>query len=156
MRLEQIMTKAPCTCRTDQSLDTAAQIMWDHDCGIVPVVDGAGRLVGVITDRDVCMAAYTRGLPLRSISIASTMAKQVHSCRPKDDLATAERMMADKRVRRIPVIDEQQRPVGIISLGDIARAAEKPGAAARGAAPPCDVLHTLSAISQPEGGVVLV
>jgi CBS domain-containing protein len=94
--------------------------MWEGDCGCVPVVDQDGRVVGMLTDRDVCMAAYTQGKPLTDVRVESAMAKQVHSCRPDDAVATAERTMRERQVRRLPVIDAKGRLVGLLSLNDIA------------------------------------
>lgn len=118
--VRQIMNKDPATCTPEERLTRAAQIMWDRDCGFVPVVDSNGSLVGVITDRDLCMAAYTRGEPLEAMSIASAMSKLVHFCAPDDALAEAARLMADKQVRRLPVV-ENGRLVGVLALADIAR-----------------------------------
>ena len=61
MKVSQLMTKDVATCRADEPVSRAAQIMWDHDCGCVPVVDDAGHIQGMITDRDICMAAFTQG-----------------------------------------------------------------------------------------------
>ncbi len=125
MNVEQCMTRNPKTCSEWDSLESAARIMWENDCGAVPVVDSSSRLVGIITDRDTCMAAYTQGAPLHAIRLSSAMAKQVFSCAPKDSVETVERTMAKHRVRRMPVVDSQRRVVGILSIGDLARIAVK-------------------------------
>jgi len=118
--VRRIMNAAPLTCTPEDSLNRAAQIMWDADCGVVPVVDGEGAVVGLVTDRDVCMAAYTRGQQLGAMNVASVMASEVHSCSPDDSLRSVLRMMGDKKVRRLPVV-AAGKLVGIVSLGDIAR-----------------------------------
>jgi CBS domain-containing protein len=100
--------------------------MWEHDCGVVPVVgegNGTARLVGMLTDRDICMAAYTQGATLRDIPAARAMARQVFSCRPTDSLAVALRIMRTNQVHRLPVVDADDRVVGILSLADVAREA---------------------------------
>jgi CBS domain-containing protein len=116
------MTDAVFSCSPGQTLNVAAQLMWEHDCGVVPVVDEQ-RLVGIITDRDICMATYTKGLPPAAISVGDTMARHVHTCGPGDSLERAAALMAEAQVRRLPVIDADRRLVGIISLADIARSA---------------------------------
>src|SRR5262249_40110788 len=106
------------------TLNEAARIMWERDCGFVPVVADRSdpRLVGVITDRDICMAAYTKGEPLGAIRIGDVMAKSVMSCRAADEIGTAERVMQQAQVHRLPVVDGAQRLVGVLALADIARA----------------------------------
>jgi CBS domain-containing protein len=120
-RVGNIMTGGVLVCSADDSLARAAQIMWDGDCGIVPVVDANYRLEGVITDRDLCMAAYTKGRALHEISVADVMSRAVHRCSADDSLARAIAIMAETRVRRLPVVNAEQQLVGILSVADIVR-----------------------------------
>jgi len=113
------------TCGRDDTVNHAARIMWEHDCGCVPVVDGEGRVIGMVTDRDVCMAAYTQGLPLWAIPVATAMSKEVHACRPDDALLVAERIMREHRVRRLPVVAADGTLAGILSLNDVAQEAAR-------------------------------
>jgi CBS domain-containing protein len=127
MKVEQLMTRNVESCRPSDCLNRPAQVMWEHDCGIVPVVsdgDGSGRVVGMLTDRDICMAAYTQGRPLQEIPVASAMAQDICSCRPSDAIAVALKVMETNQIRRLPVVDQDDRLVGIISLADIAREAQ--------------------------------
>jgi CBS domain-containing protein len=121
MNVSQLMTRDVLTCRTDEPVSHAAQVMWDHDCGCVPVVDDTGTIRGMITDRDICMAALTQGRTLDQISIASAMSRQVHATSPNADVEHVARLMSSKKVRRIPVVDGQNRIIGLLSLGDFAR-----------------------------------
>ncbi len=123
MQVEQLMTRAVQCCSPTDSLERAAQLMWDYDCGCLPVCedDGARRVIGVITDRDVCMGALFQARPLREITVADSMAKQVIACLPEDSLEEAEGTMRAARVRRLPVVDEDSQLIGILSLADIAR-----------------------------------
>ncbi len=123
-RVLDAMTRAVATCGAHESLNRAAQLMWDTDCGAVPIVDDEGRLVGMLTDRDICMAAYTRGLPLTEVSVGSVMSTTLHSCKPGDSLRSLMDAMTTHRVRRVPVIDHDGRLVGIVSLADVARLAQ--------------------------------
>jgi len=125
MKVKELMNESVKSCSTFTTLNSAAGIMWDNDCGCVPVVDNEGHVVGMITDRDISMAAYTQGVALTASLVTSAMSKQVFSCRADDDITTAEKIMRDKQVRRLPVVDANNRLVGIISLNDIAREAER-------------------------------
>jgi CBS-domain-containing membrane protein len=121
MNVAHCMTRDPKTCRASDSLERAAQIMWENDCGCVPVLDDASKIAGIVTDRDVCMAAYTRGAPLHALGVASAMARDVATCRPGDTLETALRTMRARQVRRLPVLDPDGGIAGLISLTDVVR-----------------------------------
>lgn len=125
MKVKDLMAIDVKSCATYDTLNTAAQTMWDNDIGCVPVVDDDRYLVGMLTDRDVCMAAYIQGMPLTGSLVTSAMSKQVFSCASDDDIASAEKLMREKQVRRLAVIDAQGRLAGIISLNDIAREGER-------------------------------
>ena len=145
MKVDLVMSVDVGRCLPSDSLNEAARIMWERDCGIVPIVESreSGRLVGVVTDRDICVAAYTKGRPLTAISIAEVMAKRVVSCRASDELRAAEQAMCQAQVHRLPVIDASGQLVGVLSLADIARAT------ARGRPPevtPVEVGETVAAI----------
>lgn len=120
MQIQDCMTRDVATCRSDASMEQAAGLMWEHDCGLLPVVDEE-RLVGVLTDRDVCMGAYTCGKELRELRVRNSMSKEVFTCRPTDPLELAVRTMADHQVRRVPVVGEHGELVGIVSLNDVVR-----------------------------------
>jgi CBS domain-containing protein len=113
------------SCRPQDALSEPARIMWERDCGCVPVVasDGSNRVVGMITDRDICMATYTSGRLLAELRVSDSMSRGVHSVGPDDPVAEAERVMRDARVRRLPVMDERGHLLGILSLADVAEAA---------------------------------
>lgn len=122
MNANEIMTKEVYVCNPGDSLNEAARIMWDHDCGCVPIVDQMRRVVGIITDRDICMAAYTKGVPLGSICIESVMSEDVQSCQAEDSSESIEEIMMEHQVRRVVVVDDQNYLLGIISLSDLALA----------------------------------
>jgi CBS domain-containing protein len=127
MKVKDLMTSEIKSCREYNTLSTAAQVMWDHDIGCVPIVDHENRVVGMLTDRDVCMSAYLQSGSLTSLSVTSAMSKEVFSCRPDDDLASVERLMREKQIHRVPVVDGQGCLVGIISVNDIAQEAMQEG-----------------------------
>ncbi len=119
-----VMTPRVYTCRVSDTLDCAALLMWDHDCGAIPIVDRRGHVVGMVTDRDICMAAYTRGEPLRQIPVTVAGSRSVHSVPPDASLAWACEVMKRHRVRRLPVIDVGGNLAGMLSLADLVRDAQ--------------------------------
>jgi CBS domain-containing protein len=149
MLVEQLMSRPAVTCSTSDSLGRAAQLLWDHDVGSLPVVDGDGRLVGMITDRDICMAAYLRGQPLGDIAVEQAMAKQVYGCSPGDPIGVAEKIMSQYQVRRLPVADSSGRAVGVVSLTDLAREAEQEVGRRSPVVTDAEVTRTLAAICKP-------
>jgi CBS domain-containing protein len=120
MKAKDLMTTDVKCCAEYNTLNTAAQMMWEHDIGCVPVVDKEGRAIGVLTDRDICMGAYIQGVPLTGALVTSAMSKEVFSCAPQDDVAAAEKLMKQNQVHRLLVLDAGGHPVGMISLNDIA------------------------------------
>lgn len=149
MQVREIMTKAVRTCRPLDTANEAAKAMWEGDCGCVPVVDDAGKVVGVLTDRDVCMAAYTQGKALSAIKVASAMATPALTCRAEDELAAAERTMQKGQVRRLPVVDGEGRLVGILTLNDLVRQAARDRARKTRAVGPEEIAVTVAAICEP-------
>jgi len=124
MKVETLMSKAVRTCAPNDSLSVVGRTMWEQDLGCLPVVDEAHRVVAMITDRDVAMAAYTKGRPLTDIRAVEAMSKGLLSCSPDTSVAEVERLMRDAQIRRVPVVDAVGHLVGIITLGDIARHAQ--------------------------------
>jgi CBS domain-containing protein len=149
MKVKELSELDPATCRPQESLERAAQIMWDRDCGCVPVVDDEHRPIGMITDRDVTMAAYTRGQALCDVPIDAVMAREVRCCRAMDPVDVAHQRMREHQVRRLPVVDELGVLVGVVSLADLVRASELDGAAAARRNVADEVLATYQAVSRP-------
>jgi CBS domain-containing protein len=146
MFIREAMAKEVWTCHADEPLAAAARIMWDHDVGAVPVVDLAGKLAGIITDRDICMAAYITGKPLDSEPVGAHMATQVFTTAPTDRVEAAEKLMRSKQIRRLPVVDAADQIVGMVSLSDLSLAAAGRG---RKLIDSSEVIATLAAICQP-------
>ncbi len=142
MHVKQLMTAAAATSREDANLAVVAKLMWDHDCGFVPVVDAAGKVVGVITDRDICIAAATRRLAPEHITAAQAMRRPpIHTIRPEDTAEKALATMKQFRVRRLPVVAQDGTLQGIVSMNDLVLAShQKEGPAA------AEVVSTMAAI----------
>jgi CBS domain-containing protein len=120
MRAQDLMTTEPACCAPNTTVRDAAQLMRDHDCGCIPVVEGKSkRLVGVLTDRDVACRCVAEGkspdTPVRDI-----MSKNPQFCHPEDDIAAVEQIMIEAQVRRVPVVDAKECCVGMIAQADLA------------------------------------
>ena len=126
MIIEQCMTKSPRSCTQADTLSIVARLLWEHDLGALPVVDQAGAVVGMITDRDLCMAAYTSGLPLHATHVGRHMSRTVFSIGAKAEATKAVELMKNRKVRRLPVV-ENGRLVGMVTISDIARTAGRNG-----------------------------
>lgn len=149
MRVQQLMTRAVWTRRPTDSLDTAVQIMGDRGCGTVVVVDENDRTLAVLTDRDVCLCAMRERRPLHELLVQDAMSRRLYTSRPESSVADAQALMAERQVRRLPVVDERGILVGLVSIDDIAReAALDPGPHARTVTSEA-VGKTLASVSRP-------
>lgn len=155
MNVENVMTRAPKTCSPADSVQRAVQLMWDHDFGAVPVVDGNGRVAGIVTDRDACMAGLMLGRPLHEIPVEQAMSRQVFTLAPHDPVRSAIDLFHEHNVRRMPVVDGRGQLVGILSIADLvcASAENRIGKHTK----PEAVLSAVHAVSKPrtkkvEGG----
>jgi CBS domain-containing protein len=119
MRVSRLMSASVYACTPDQTLAEAASLMWEHDVGCVPVVDAAARPIAMLTDRDICMAAYLRGVPIADLSVVTAMSAGVFTCHVKDDVRDAERIMMEQQVRRLPVVGDAGLLLGMLSLNDL-------------------------------------
>jgi CBS domain-containing protein len=152
MQVEQIMTRNIQTCAPSDTLNRATQLMWEHDCGCIPVVDSENKLVGVITDRDIAMAAYIQGKRLAEIRVGDVMAQHVHTCFQDDDLSIAQTRMRKHQVRRLPVTDSDGTLVGLLSLNDLALEALRERGPGRNPLRLFDVAETLANICRHRDG----
>jgi CBS-domain-containing membrane protein len=151
MKVEALMMQGVAACKAEDQASEAAGLMWERDCGVIPVVDEDARVVAVVTDRDLCMASYMEGKSLQDIPVGNAMSKELWSCRRDDDVTDAERVMREHQVRRVPVVDADGHLEGILSLSDIVREASKE-AASKVKKPDVrytDVAKTLSDINEP-------
>jgi CBS domain-containing protein len=148
MTIEPIMTRDVETCAPDSDLAHAAMIMWRRDCGFVPVAEHkSGRYVGVITDRDICMAGATCHRALHDIRVGEVMNKGTYTCAPTDNVLVALHRLAEGQVRRLPVVDKQGKVVGVLSLNDLILACERGDRKREGSLTYADVMAVLKAIS---------
>ena len=142
MQIKQVMATNIATCQPETNLAVVAKLMWDRDCGFVPVVNAAGKVAGVITDRDICIASATRRLLPEQITAAQAMRRQpIHTSQPEDTTEKALATMKQFQVRRLPVIAADGTLNGVVSMNDIVLAAQQKEGPA-----PADIVSALAAI----------
>jgi CBS domain-containing protein len=118
--VQEAMTSNPKTVTGDQTVIDAARIMKQEDAGIIPIVDGQ-KLVGVITDRDITITVVAEGKDPQSTKVTEVASRDLVTIDPQQDLDEALRLMARHQVRRLPVVEEDGRLVGILAQADVAR-----------------------------------
>jgi CBS domain-containing protein len=142
MQVKQVMTTDIAACQPDTNLAVVAKLMWDKDCGFVPVIDAAGKVAGVITDRDICIASATRRLLPDQITAAQAMRRPpIHTTQPEATIEKALATMKEYQVRRLPVIAADGTLKGIVSMNDIVLASQQ-----KEGPSPAAIVSTLSAI----------
>lgn len=143
MKVQDLMTRAVATCHPWTNLSEVAMMMWNHDCGLIPVLSDQGTVTGVITDRDICMSVATQHRRAEEISVGEVTNGSLCLCHPEDDIDTVLKTMGERQVRRLPVTDREGRLVGVISICDLV-------AESRSTRTPThtSVIETLKAISE--------
>lgn len=123
MTIREVMTSNPAFCASSSSAQTAALIMQQKDTGILPVTEDAfsRKLVGVVTDRDLCLAVLVRGRDPSHVWVQECMTRDPITCYLEEEVGAALRRMREHHVRRIPVVDEAGDLVGVVSLADLVR-----------------------------------
>ena len=142
MNVRDLMTAEVHTCKPDDTLSHAVRLMWRHDVGALPVIED-GVVVGMLTDRDAAMHAFRQDGDVRGTPVREVMTPQAWCCQDSDGVEVAERIMAEHRVRRLPVVDDDGKLVGILSIDDLARESVRHGVQI----PPRELVHTLGAIA---------
>lgn len=128
MKVQEIMTADVHFCYNTDNLAKAAAHLWDNDCGILPVKNETGKVVGMVSDRDICIATVTRNRLASEITVSEVGGDQdVYSCAPDDDVQEALKLMQEHQVRRVPIIDKSGELRGILSINDVILAAEAGG-----------------------------
>ena len=139
MKVRELMTKQPTSVEPDATLGEVATLMKQQDCGSIPVVEG-GRLVGIVTDRDIVVRGIAAGVDPRTQRVSKVMSSDPVTVGPEEDVTDAEKKMADRQVRRLPVV-EGGKLIGIIVTAQIARAGNER-----------KVGETMKGISEPTSG----
>lgn len=148
MRVKDVMTSDPYFCRPETNLGTAVEYMWDGNCGFLPVLEKDGKMAGVITDRDICIALGTRNRLPGEISVGEVMSRKVFACFANDDIHIALQRMQEGEVRRLPVTAQDGSLAGVISLDDVLCGAEPPSLIKFPALGSDEVVKTFKAINR--------
>jgi CBS domain-containing protein len=146
MKVKEIMTGNPRVCDLNESLAEAAKTMWDADCGVLPVLKDGREVVGLITDRDICMAMAMRDSNPAAVSAEEVLTGDIYSVAPEDEIHKALQVMQEHQVRRLPVISPEGELEGMLSMNDVILKAQRK---ANGKAPEiryADVVDTYKAI----------
>ena len=125
MKVKDVMTSPVLFCAPETNLAAAAMIMWESDCGALPVVSHEKQVVGMITDRDICMAAATKHRLASDIAVGEVASRAVYACSPHDDVKKALTTMEKERVRRLPALDTDGVLQGVLSMNDVVLHAEQ-------------------------------
>ena len=153
MKVENIMTRNVRSCHPETGLSQVAALMWDYDFGAMPVVDDEDRVMGMITDRDIAIAASTKGRLATEINVGEVMSGNVYACALDEEIGSALKTMRREKVRRLPVIGKDGKLAGLLSINDVVLHAGE----ARGEIPYEDVMSTFKAVckhSKPSQAVV--
>ena len=119
MNVRDVMSPSAICCRRYINVGAAVELLWLHNCGMLPVTDQDDKLIGIVTDRDICIAMGTRNRLPGELTVGEIAITHVFTCKPDDEIHEALSTMAEKHVRRLPVVDEAGVPVGILSMDDI-------------------------------------
>jgi CBS domain-containing protein len=125
MKTQDVMTEAVRSCRPETNLAEAVRMMSEGDCGTLPVIEDSGQVIGMITDRDIAIAAGTRNQRPAEIQVREAMSQTVYSSAPDEDIHTALKTMRREKVHRLPVVNDAGGIEGLLSLNDVALKAEK-------------------------------
>ena len=145
IRLDELMTRRVTSVYPTTSVERAVRLMDESDCGALPVVGNNGVLMGMVTDRDIAIRVIGRGRDARRAIVADCMTERVFACYPNESVAECMRQMASRQVRRIPIVDDHGRLVGIVAQADLARHAARHAARAERHA----LTEVVSAVSEP-------
>lgn len=127
-KCNEVMTKNPVCCLPDTMVAEAAKLMKSKNIGSIPVIENeqTKKLVGIVTDRDLALKIVAEGLDAKSTKVGAVMTHKVVTCRADDDLQKALDAMAEHQLRRIPVVDNDDKVVGIIAQADVATRVNQP------------------------------
>jgi CBS domain-containing protein len=149
MKVTDVMAKPPAYCSPETNLAAAVEILWRQNCGILPIVDSEEKVVGLVTDRDICVALGTRNRLPSDVTVSEVTSGKVIVCKPDDDLRGALATMAKEKVRRLPVIDAAGKLQGILSIDDVVLRTETGTLKKESELPFDDVLNTLKSVYTP-------
>jgi CBS domain-containing protein len=148
MKVRNVMNKEVKFCPPESTVAEVAKVMAANDCGVVPIVDAQKRVVGMVTDRDICLEVGTKDRLASRVPVREIMKRKVYGCGPEEEIQAALKLMQNRKVRRLPVLDKDGRLCGILSIDDVVLYAEK----ARGPEAPelseMEIVDTFKAVTR--------
>jgi CBS domain-containing protein len=150
MKVKDVMMGTPASCTAETNLGAAVEILWNRSCGILPIVNAQQKVVGVVTDRDMCIALGTRNRLAGEIAVGQVTSGKVFACKPDDEVRGALAMMAQAKVRRLPVINYDGKLEGILSMDDVVAHSEARIPGKTSELSHDDVVDTLKKLYRPE------
>jgi len=141
MTCAEVMTPSPTCCNPDHTAVEAAELMQREDVGLVPIVGNQGKLIGVITDRDIVLKVVAAGRDPRGTAVSEIMTTDPVACLPQESIETVMELMASRQVRRMPIVDSHGAIIGIVSQADLATRLSSPE----------ETGQVVQAISEPAG-----
>jgi CBS-domain-containing membrane protein len=148
MKVKDVMTPNATAIWLTESLADAAKLMWENDCGVLPIIKDGRRVIGMITDRDICMAAAMKDRNPSGISVEEVMTGQVYAVKAEDNIDQALQTMQEHKIRRLPVVSSEGELEGILSMNDVVLNAKDSEGAAKDSIHHGDVVKTFQAICQ--------
>lgn len=144
MKVKEIMTTDVGICLLDDDLIRVVEIMRQKDCGVVPVVDAENRIVGILTDRDVCLAVAALNKKLSAVKVQEIIGGKFVACSPDDKIETVLKKMRKSQIKRLPVVDRKGEIAGILSITDVLLSVRKDKAVKK------QIYSTLKGIVKPQ------
>ena len=150
MKVKDVMMRTAASCNRETNLGAAVEILWDRNCGISPIVNAEQKVIGVVTDRDLCIALGTRNRLPGDITVSEVTSGKVFACAAEDDIRSAMAAMAQAKVRRLPVVTAEGKLEGILSMDDVAMHSGTRTGKGASELSSDDVVETLKAVYRPQ------
>jgi CBS domain-containing protein len=150
MKVKDAMMRTAASCSRETNLGAAVEILWDRNCGILPIVDAEKKVVGVVTDRDICVALGTRNRLAGDVTVGEVTSGRLFACAPEEDIRLALATMAQAKVRRLPVVTADGKLEGILSMDDVVTHSQARTGKATGELSSDDVVETLKKLYRPD------
>jgi len=151
MTIRDVMTKQVTTCRPETNLAAASALMWENDCGALPVLAETGELAGILTDRDICIALGTRDARASELMVRDVVGTHPLICKSTGDIRAALQTMREARIRRLPVVNEDGLLEGVVSIDDMVLSVQRGDGKAGSVVPYREVATALQAICTRSG-----
>ena len=150
MKVSEVMIRTPAYCRPETNLGAAVEILWNRNCGLLPVLDPDGRVVSVITDRDICIALGTRNCLAGDLTVADVCTQRAVCCMAGEEIRSALSKMASGKVRRLPVVDAEGKLEGVLSMDDVIERTSATSGTKPDGLTSADVVTTLKRLYAPQ------